>query len=148
MSMRLFQIVAALGLATALGGCNSVGYATCYREECPHSSPHHNDDAGYVPAYAIARPPSGGPLYDDPFTDYTQRSLTISPGAGNAQAANLSLQTTTPWPRYSQDTNIPGNGAQMVKAINEFESGTRESENKKRLLPDKNSNITIFGTQQ
>ncbi len=31
----------------------------------------------------------------------------------------------TPWPRYSGNTNIPGNGAQTVKAIREFETSTK-----------------------
>ena len=98
---------------------------TATGSECPYPPVYHNSYAGYVPAYAPGRPAFGEPPFDDPFADYTQRSLTISPGAGNAQAANTALQTATPWPRYSSDTNIPGNGAQMVKAVHEFESGKR-----------------------
>jgi hypothetical protein len=125
MGARSLRVVAALGLAAALGGCNPLAYPDCYRVGCPYPPVYHNSFAGYVPAYAPGRPAFGEPPYDDPFADYTQRSLTISPGAGNAQAANTALQTATPWPRYSKDTNIPGNGAQMVKAIHEFESGKR-----------------------
>jgi hypothetical protein len=125
MRARLLQIVAALGLAPALGGCNPAGYPTCYRVECPYPPVYQNSYAGYVPAYIDGRPAFGEPPFDDPFADYTQRSLTISPSSGNAQAANLALQTATPWPRYSKDTNIPGNGAQIVKAVHEFESGKR-----------------------
>jgi hypothetical protein len=127
MPARSLQIVTALGLAAALGGCNPAGYPTCYRVECPYPPVYQNSYAGYVPAYSNGRPAFGEPPYDDPFADYTQRSLTVSPSSGNAQAANLALQTATPWPRYSKDTNIPGNGAQMVKAVHEFESGKRPS---------------------
>jgi hypothetical protein len=34
------------------------------------------------------------------------------------------METATPWPRYSNDTNIPANGARIVKAINRYESGS------------------------
>ena len=123
MRARLLQIISALGLAAGLGGCNPAGYPTCFRVECPYPPVYQNSYAGYVPAYTDGRPAFGEPPFDDPFANYTQRSLTISQGAGNAQAANLALQTATPWPRYSSNTNIPGNGARMVGAVHNFESG-------------------------
>ena len=124
MRARSLQIVAALGLAAALGGCNPAGYPTCYRVECPYPPVYHNSYAGYIPAYTGGPGPAlGEPPWDDPFVDYTQRSLTVSPSSGNAQAANEVLQTATPWPRYSSNTNIPGNGARMVGAVHNFESG-------------------------
>jgi hypothetical protein len=125
MRARPLKIVAALGLAAALGGCNPAGYPTCFRVECPYPPVYRNSYAGYVPAYTDGRPAFGEPPFDDPFADYTQRSLTISQGAGNAQAANLALQTATPWPPHSSNTNIPANGARMVRAVQQFESGTR-----------------------
>jgi hypothetical protein len=67
---------------------------------------------------------SPGVPFDDPFAEYTQRSLTISPTSGNAQAANLAMQTSGPWPRSSQYTSIPGNGPLMVKAVQNYESGS------------------------
>jgi hypothetical protein len=66
---------------------------------------------------------SPGVPFDDPLADYTQRSLTISPTSGNAQAANLAIQTSTPWPRDSRYTSIPVNGSKMVKAVQNYESG-------------------------
>ena len=48
----------------------------------------------------------------------------VSTSGGDAQAANIAMQTATPWPRYSNDTNIPANGARIVKAINRYESGS------------------------
>jgi hypothetical protein len=67
---------------------------------------------------------SPGVPFDDPFAEYTQRSLTISSTTGNAQAANLAMQTSGPWPRSAQYTSIPGNGPLMVKAVQNYESGT------------------------
>ena len=118
-------VIAALGLGVALGGCNPAGYPTCFRVECPYPPVYQNSYAGYIPAYTDGRVAFGDPPWDDPFTDYTQRILTISPGAGNTAAANTALQTATPWPRYSGNTNIPGNGANMVRAVQQYESGTR-----------------------
>ena len=123
MRARSLQIVAALGLAAALGGCNPAGYPTCFRVECPYPPVYQNSYAGYVPAYTDGRPAFGEPPWDDPFADYTQRTLTVNPTAGNAQAANEVLQTATPWPRHSSNTNIPGNGPRMVGAVHHFESG-------------------------
>ncbi len=105
--------------------CNPAGYPACYRVRVSLSAGLSEQLRRLCPAYAAGRPAFGEPPFDDPFADYTQRSLTISPGAGNAQAANQALQTATPWPRYSSNTNIPGNGAQMVKAVHDFESGKR-----------------------
>ena len=117
--------LAALGLAVALGGCNPAGYPACFRAECPYPPVHSASYAGYVPAYAPGRPAFGADLWDDPFADYTQRILTISPDAGNSHAANTALQTATPWPRYSGNPNIPGNGTRMVSAVHDYETGKR-----------------------
>jgi hypothetical protein len=62
--------------------------------------------------------------FDDPTADYLQRTALVSTTGGDAQAANLAMQTSTPWPRYSNDTNIPANGARIVKAITRYESGS------------------------
>jgi hypothetical protein len=76
---------------------------------------------GFAAALAGCSP---GVPFDDPVAEYTQRSLTVSPTSGNAQAANLAIQTSTPWPRYSQYTRIPGNGSRLVRAVQNYESGT------------------------
>jgi hypothetical protein len=62
--------------------------------------------------------------FDDPTAEYLQRTPLVSTSGGDAQAANIAMQTSTPWPRYSHDTNIPANGARIVKAINRYESGS------------------------
>ena len=62
--------------------------------------------------------------FDDPTADYLQRTPLVATSGGDAQAANIAMQTATPWPRYSNDTNIPVNGARIVKAINRYETGS------------------------
>ena len=62
--------------------------------------------------------------FDDPFADYLQRTALVSTTGGDSQAANTTMQTATPWPRYANDTNIPANGARLVKVINRYESGS------------------------
>jgi hypothetical protein len=62
--------------------------------------------------------------FDDPFADYLQRTALVSTTGGDVQAANTVMQTATPWPRNANDTNIPANGARLVKVINRYESGS------------------------
>jgi hypothetical protein len=62
--------------------------------------------------------------FDDPTADYLQRTPLVATSGGDAQAANVAMQTATPWPRYSNDTNIPANGARIVKAVTRYESGS------------------------
>ncbi len=62
--------------------------------------------------------------FDDPFADYLQRTALVSTTGGDSQAANTTMQTPTPWPRNANDTNIPANGARLVKVINRYESGS------------------------
>jgi hypothetical protein len=62
--------------------------------------------------------------FDDPTAEYLQRTPLVATSGGDSQAANIAMQTATPWPRYSNDTNIPANGARIVKAINRYETGS------------------------
>jgi hypothetical protein len=61
--------------------------------------------------------------FDAPFADYLQRTALVSTTGGDAQATNVAVQTASPWPRNVNDTNIPANGARIVKAITRYESG-------------------------
>ena len=65
--------------------------------------------------------------FDDPTADYLQRTALVSTAGGDAQAANIAMRTATPWPRYSNDTNIPANGARITKVITRYESGSTSS---------------------
>jgi hypothetical protein len=72
-------------------------------------------------AAALVAGCSPGVPFDDPFAEYGQRIMTVSPTAGNAEAANTAIQTVDPWPRYVNNTNIPGDGARMVSAVDSYE---------------------------
>jgi hypothetical protein len=61
--------------------------------------------------------------FDDPFADYLQRTALVSTTGGDAAATNVAVQTATPWPRNVNDTNIPANGARIVRVITRYESG-------------------------
>ncbi len=56
-------------------------------------------------------------LVDDPFSDYLQRSQSISLGAGNANDANEAIQTITPWPRHAFHRRVHVQGRQAVDSI-------------------------------
>ena len=118
MGGRSLLVVVLFGSATALGGCVSETYTACYQADCGYRA---------QPVYYDAP-------YDDPDPKFTRRSMFISPGAGNAQAANIALQTDRPWPRYSNNTTISGNSARLVRTMTEFEEGTREIETAKRAF--------------
>jgi hypothetical protein len=123
MRARSLRIVRALGLSAGLSACNPLASPDCYRVQCPYPPIRSASYAVYVPAHVDGRPAFGEPLWDDPFADYAQRTLTINPTSGNAEATNTALQTATPWPRYSSNTHIPGNGRRMVEAVHNFEGG-------------------------
>jgi hypothetical protein len=54
---------------------------------------------------------------DDPFSDYLQRSVTLSMGAGNAKNANAAIHTINPWPRYVGNPHIHTTGRQAVESV-------------------------------
>jgi hypothetical protein len=56
-------------------------------------------------------------LVDDPFSDYLQRSQSISLGAGNANEANEAIQSITPWPPYVFKRHVRVQGRQAVDSI-------------------------------
>jgi hypothetical protein len=57
---------------------------------------------------------------DDPFSDYLQRSVTISSGAGNAKDANAAIHTINPWPPYVGNTHIHTTGRQAADAVEQL----------------------------
>jgi hypothetical protein len=50
------------------------------------------------------------------------RKDTITMGAGDAVASNEAIQTADPWPRYSQNNNIPMDGVKAQRAIQRYRS--------------------------
>jgi hypothetical protein len=59
-------------------------------------------------------------IFDDPFSQYVERGITISPGAGDAQDANAAIQTIDPWPPYVGQTYIPGKGRCGVQSVEQM----------------------------
>jgi len=59
----------------------------------------------------------GAQIFDDFFSDYSQRTITIAPGAGNAKDANAAIHTIDPWPPFVGYTRIPGDGRSGVNAM-------------------------------
>ena len=59
-------------------------------------------------------------IWDDPFSQYVERSVTIAPGAGNAKDANAAIHTIDPWPPYVGHTRIPGSGRRAVGAVEQM----------------------------
>ncbi len=59
----------------------------------------------------------GAQIFDDPFSQYVERGITITPGAGNAKDANAAIHTIDPWPPYAGYTRIPGDGRAAVNSI-------------------------------
>jgi hypothetical protein len=70
---------------------------------------------------------SPGEPWDDEFAQYGQRITTVSPSAGNTQAANEAIQKIDPWPRYAFNHHIPGNAAVAARAVHTYESGPQTS---------------------
>ena len=53
---------------------------------------------------------------------YLERKETVTMGAGDAVASNEAIQTADPWPRYSQNNNIPMDGVKAQRAIQRYRS--------------------------
>jgi hypothetical protein len=65
--------------------------------------------------------------FDAPFAEYQERTIMVATTGGDSLAANTSLQTATPWPRYADDTNIPADGARMANVVKRYENGGSDS---------------------
>jgi len=59
-------------------------------------------------------------VLDNPFSEYFQRDVRISPSGGDANDTNAAIHTIDPWPRYARHTRIPGNGQESVDAVHQL----------------------------
>lgn len=57
---------------------------------------------------------------DDIVAPYLQRTDSIMAGAGNAKAVNSVTHMIDPWPPYSGNRRIPGNGERMAGAAERY----------------------------
>jgi hypothetical protein len=58
--------------------------------------------------------------YNEPNYNDASRSDFISLNAGDANRANIAIQTPTPWPSYVNDTDIDRDGVSSQLVIEEF----------------------------
>ena len=56
-------------------------------------------------------------ILDNPFAEYFERGLTISPDGGNAKDTNDAIHTIDPWPPYVGNTRISQDGRAAVNAV-------------------------------
>jgi hypothetical protein len=73
-------------------------------------------------------------VLNNPFSEYFQRDVRMTPDGGNANDSNAAIHTIDPWPRYARHTRIPGNGREAAGAVGQmytnpspFSSGTSSS---------------------
>lgn len=59
-------------------------------------------------------------VLDNPFSEYLQRSVTITLGAGNAKDTNAAIHTIDPWPPYVGYTRIPGDGRRAAATVEQM----------------------------
>src|SRR5208282_5328550 len=59
----------------------------------------------------------GAQILDNPFAEYFERGLTISPDGGNAKDTNAAIHTIDPWPPYVGNTRISQDGRAAVNAV-------------------------------
>jgi hypothetical protein len=59
-------------------------------------------------------------VLDNPFSEYIQRDVRISPFGGDANDTNAAIHTIDPWPPYARHTRIPGNGRESVGAVRQM----------------------------
>jgi hypothetical protein len=98
-------------------------------------------------------------VLNDLFSQYFERGITITPGAGNAKDANAAIHTIDPWPAYAGYTYIPGDGRRAVNSIermyrvpNPFSSqqqmgfGTAETTGGSSSGPGAGPSSTVIGT--
>jgi hypothetical protein len=98
-------------------------------------------------------------VLNDLFSQYFERGITITPGAGNAKDANAAIHTIDPWPAYAGYTYIPGDGRRAVNSIermyrvpNPFSSqqqmgfGTAETTGGSSSGPGGGPSSTVLGT--
>lgn len=56
-------------------------------------------------------------ILDNPFAEYFERGVTISPDGGNAKDTNAAIHTIDPWPPYVGHTRISQEGRAAVNAV-------------------------------
>jgi hypothetical protein len=71
---------------------------------------------------ALASPVFAQDAYNDPNYDYGSRSDFISLNAGDANSANIAIQTPHPWPSYINDTHIHSDGTNAEIVMQKYKT--------------------------
>ncbi len=74
-----------------------------------------------LPARAIAQ----GATWEGPWSEYGQRTDSVTLGAGNAKEVNAAIQAADPWPPYAGNRHIPASGERMSRAIRRYQDVTK-----------------------
>jgi len=82
--------------------------------------------AARVALVAVFATVAAGAGICDPDRWFAHRAHTdrITPGAGNASAANMAVQSVDPWPAHSARKRIDMDGKRALKAIRRYETNT------------------------
>lgn len=64
-------------------------------------------------------------VWDTPWSEYGQRTDSVTIGAGNAKEANSAIHAIDPSPRSSRNRNIPANGERMSRVIRRYQDVTK-----------------------
>ena len=64
-------------------------------------------------------------VWDTPWSEYGQRTDSVTAGAGDAKEANSAIHAIDPRPRASRNRNIPGNGERMSRVIRRYQDVTK-----------------------
>jgi len=67
-------------------------------------------------------------VWDTPWSEYGQRTDSVTVGAGNAKEANSAVHAIDPSPRASRNRNIPANGERMSRVIRRYQDVTKLQE--------------------
>lgn len=80
----------------------------------------------------------------DEFSNYTQRKDTLTLGAGDAKAQNMTTHANSYWPRYVGDRNLEQHGERAAKAVECYRGGPQA----KQPVTTSQTNVTPTGGAQ
>jgi hypothetical protein len=72
---------------------------------------------GLVGAAALLPNVCNAQILNNPFSEYAERSITITPDGGNASDSNAAIHTIDPWPPYAYYTRIPDTGRHAYESV-------------------------------
>jgi hypothetical protein len=74
--------------------------------------------------------------WDGPLSEYTQRTDSVTRGAGDAKAHNAAIHAIDPSPAEARNRAIPGNGERLSRAIRRYQDVTKLQEAVRPIGPE------------